>query len=286
MEVYIKSLTLFVLLTYPLQSEAAPIIPEAFIERGDYYVGDVFGSHAYATHTNVTLPSYFMMKTEITYALYQQVVNWANNNGYHLNSGCNGARDEECLPPDQENGMHPVTNIAWLDTLVFANALSEMHHLTPVYLMENGHPLRDSSTKPLFHLDSKAHGYRLPTLNEWHVAARGGRLAIKSGHYGDRHSGSDEADKVAWFPPFDAPGVGTRTVGQLSPNALGIFDMSGNVSEWVYDSYQLGDSIMYYFCGGSYLSHTSSLASCDSHSAGFVMPDIGFRLVRSAPVEN
>jgi len=284
---YIKYLTLLALITLPFELRADLAISESLVEKGDYYVGHVFGKQPYAAHTNISLAPFFIMKKEITYAFYQQVLNWANEHGYSLNSGCNGALYEDCLLPDQDSGRHPVTNIEWLDTVVFANALSEMLNFKPVYLMQNGQPLRSSTQVTAFSVDPKATGYRLPTLNEWQVAARGGKPAMKSGSYGHRHSGSNEAKKVAWYPPFDGPdAVGTAMVGQLSPNALGIFDMSGNVSEWVYDSYQIDNTAMYYFCGGSFLSHATSLASCDSHSSGFVMPDIGFRLVRSTLVEH
>ncbi|MEC5344291.1 SUMF1/EgtB/PvdO family nonheme iron enzyme [Brenneria populi] len=260
-------------------------IREKPVKGGDFYVGDVFGDRDYRAHTNVTLTSFYIMQTEVTYAFYQKIYQWAVLNGYDFNNGCNGATYEDCLPPEKDGGKHPVTNIEWLDAVIFANALSESLHLTPVYRTEKNEPLRINAKNITIHVNEQANGYRLPTLSEWHVAARGGTPALDSGHYGDRYSGGNNEKKVAWYPDFNRHDFGTQRVGQLSPNALGLYDMSGNVSEWVYDSDEIDNIKMYYFCGGSYLSRATTLASCDSHSSGFIMPDIGFRLVRSGSIE-
>ena len=82
----------------------------------------------------------------------------------------------------------------------------------------------------------------LPTEADWEYAARGGHLQPEQTMY----AGSDDPDEVAWviddpltydwqypiLPPLH-PG------GQKKPNALGIYDMSGNAAEWVLDAYQI-----------------------------------------------
>ena len=72
--------------------------------------------------------------------------------------------------------------------------------------------------------------YRLPTEAEWEFAARGG-----NGSMGYKYSGSNIAGDVAWY--VDDSKLETNTVGTKSPNELGIYDMSGNVSEWCSDCY-------------------------------------------------
>ena len=73
--------------------------------------------------------------------------------------------------------------------------------------------------------------FRLPTEAEWEYAAKGGK---KSMHF--KYSGSDDLEDVAWFG--DNSNSMSHGVGLLAPNELGIYDMSGNVSEWCKDYYE------------------------------------------------
>ncbi len=78
--------------------------------------------------------------------------------------------------------------------------------------------------------------FRLPTEAEWEYAARGGS---KSKFF--RFAGGNIADSIGWT--YSGSGNWKHPVGRKHPNELGLYDMTGNVSEWcqdIYGAYQLG----------------------------------------------
>jgi formylglycine-generating enzyme required for sulfatase activity len=74
--------------------------------------------------------------------------------------------------------------------------------------------------------------FRLPTEAEWEYAEKGGN---KGHNY--KYSGSDNLQEVAWFSENAEKNL--HVVGQKKPNQLGIYDMTGNVSEWCNDWYDI-----------------------------------------------
>jgi formylglycine-generating enzyme required for sulfatase activity len=80
--------------------------------------------------------------------------------------------------------------------------------------------------------------YRLPTEAEWEYAARGCKGSESGGNATCEnflYSGSNDANEVGWHKGNSL--MRTQPVGQKKPNRLGIYDMSGNLWEWVYDRY-------------------------------------------------
>jgi formylglycine-generating enzyme required for sulfatase activity len=76
--------------------------------------------------------------------------------------------------------------------------------------------------------ERSARGYRLPTEAEWEYAARAGE-----GHV---YAGSGSPGAVAWYSQNS--GDKTNRVAGKQANAWGLYDMSGNVMEWVWDRYE------------------------------------------------
>jgi formylglycine-generating enzyme required for sulfatase activity len=73
--------------------------------------------------------------------------------------------------------------------------------------------------------------YHLPTEAQWEYAARGGGRI-------ERYAGGDDVDALSWYS--ENSGGATHPVGLKKPNALGLYDMSGNVWQWTADWYSQG----------------------------------------------
>ena len=136
--------------------------------------------------------------------------------------------------------------------------------------------------------------FRLPTEAEWEYAAKGGNKA-----QGFAYAGSEDINQVGWY----AANANNRAhpVGSKQANALGLYDMTGNVGEWVQDAYEAGygyftslDNPVHDIDSNHHLSYKSvrggsfsySPADSTNSSRDFAsqtarMADIGFRLVLS-----
>lgn len=113
----------------------------------------------------------------------------------------------------------PVSNITWLEAIKYCNRLSQKEGYRGCYAIGE---LDKYGRSAEVVIKPDAQGYRLPTDVEWEYAARGGK---KSKGYA--FSGSDSLDLVAhWGSKSPAK------VGMYQPNELGIYDMTGNVSEF------------------------------------------------------
>ena len=171
------------------------------------------------TQHSVTVSDFYMSKYELTQKEYEEIIgnNPSNFSGENL----------------------PVENISWLDAVAYCNARSEKENLTPVYTIDGQNVSWDRS----------ANGYRLPTEAEWEYACRAGTTTP---FYMENSPSSEEANYYGHYPYeiednyFSQgnlqvqPGEYRQTtvpVGSFSENPYGLYDMHGNVSEWVWDYY-------------------------------------------------
>lgn len=150
-------------------------------------------------------------------------------------------------PSKFKGGRRPVECVSWIGALKYCNALSEKEGLEPVYVIENEdynnfvlkiNQLDGESVYPDLADFKQTEGYRLPTELEWEWFARGGEVAIQDDSFNSKYAGSDNIAEVAWYDKNS--GDQTHAVGGKKPNELGLYDCSGNVWEWCYDTSDKG----------------------------------------------
>ena len=254
--------------------------------------------------------NFAIAKYETTFAQWKKVYDWAVAHGYTFDhDGDMGSMDHWGYKDWGARHPHspdePVTDLTGYDAMVWCNALSELEGRRLVYYADrelNDVYRRAFVYRPLMmlffeadkagdeglikysatlaadtvHADPDADGYRLPDVAEFNYACTGGKR-------GYRYSWGREPGGVfdhAWL--FDTARCTTHPVGRLKPNALGLYDMEGNVSEMSLATSK-GSSVLR--MGGSFEDLVIGLRASNPPFSprGWGYPDIGFRVVRREP---
>lgn len=184
-----------------------------------------------------------MLETEVTVALYEAVM---GERPVMTNREVNMDTKEETVRKSfvqegDELYEYPVVAVSAFDALYFCNKLSELKGLQPVYAVNGetdvtkwkyvpheGHGIT-GTIKQL-----PTNGYRLPTVDEWKFAAKGGE------HY--KFAGSDDLNEVAWWGKNSF--VTYHPVAGKKPNGYGLYDMVGNVWEWCFAYASVGSEAL------------------------------------------
>jgi formylglycine-generating enzyme required for sulfatase activity len=244
-----------------------------YVQGGSFNMGSNDGEYNERPVHSVTLSSFYMGIHEVTFDEYDTYCDATGK-----------------WRPDDEGwgrGRRPVINVSWHDAVAYCNWRSEQAGLQQVY--------RISWENVTANWD--ANGYRLPTEAEWEFGAR-------SRGINEKWAGTSSKSNLSAYGNYDEEEGSTdgyeRTapVGAFRANALGLYDMSGNVWEWCWDWYDIN----YYgksssrnprgpswgptrvFRGGSGDSKPAYLRCIGrNHTSPDVMNNfIGFRLARSA----
>lgn len=120
-----------------------------------------------------------------------------------------------------------ITNAQWL-AVVGALPYNDENSMPQLPVIANWKEINENFIAKINKLTD--YQLRLPTENEWEVAARGGKKSKNTGY-----AGSMYIDSVAWY--WQNSVGGKQTPALKKPNELGLYDMSGNVSEWCFDWY-------------------------------------------------
>jgi len=175
--------------------------------------------------------NYEVCTTETTQELYEKIM--GDNPSYYSGE------------------MFPCDSMSWYDCIVFCNKLSLSTGKNPYYSV-NGEtdpdkwdyePHGATSIKDEVKTVDGADGFRLLTEEEWEFAARGGENFI--------YAGSDDSSVVGWNRKNS--GYAIHKVASKKSNGYGLYDMCGNVWEWVFDVYP-GNSHFRIYKGGSWAS--------------------------------
>jgi len=203
-----------------------------WIEGGSFKMGctsEQRDCHVKESPTHrVTLSDYYMSPYELTIREYDAYLNAIGKPKSRYSTS--------------EYGDLPMIMLTWYDAIEYCNWRSKQEGLTPCYTIEK-HYTRDTKYPiPDWDIacDFQANGYRLPTEAEWEYAARERGKAVLFGNGTNIADFAEINFNSISIKEYDYALRGiqrnrTVSVTSFSPNSLGLYNMSGNVSEWCWD---------------------------------------------------
>jgi formylglycine-generating enzyme required for sulfatase activity len=202
----------------------APEIEMVKIPAGTFTMGQ---DEVFTPVHSVRLTGFYMGKYAVTQEQYEAVM--GVNPSYFNGIPIEGDTWDRGTPSGEVQAKRPVETVTWFDAVEFCNKLSLLEGLNPVYTIRDITRHKGHITAATVTANWNVNGYRLPTEAEWEYACRAGTTTIW-------YTGDTEDDALlaaAWY--FVNSGNMSRQVGLKTPNSWGLYDMHGNVFEWVWD---------------------------------------------------
>jgi hypothetical protein len=270
--------------------------------------------------TSVANP-FFIAETELTYGLWGEVGNWAFDHGYKFSSGGQkGSNDAPKTKQQPATTMNWRDAIVWTNALTEYHNETYNTNLQPIFYSDDSYTIlqKDSTddtcgggsvgTTPgdcdnpyiyagtngnLDILNSTANGYRLLTIAEHELA---GRYQGDDDRYdpyswpifanwwtkGQWASGANAAGAIATELVAVCEASSTAEVKSKLPNVLGLYDMGGNITEWVFDKKPTKKRVMRGSIFAANCNKNKLATNSMTQFPYFRSNALGFRIARSS----